>query len=86
MFTCKQVSKALHEEDYSQMSPLRRFFLRLHLRLCVVCGKYNKQVIESQDMCTCYKQYEAENEADRPKLDLSQKEALKELLADKIAK
>ena len=37
-------------------------------------------------MCRCYKEHEAENETDRPKLDLSQKEALKELLSDKIAK
>ncbi len=86
MFTCKQVSKALHKEDYSQMPPLRRFFLKLHVRLCVFCGKFNTQVIESQDMCRCYKEHEAENETDRPKLDLSQKEALKELLSDKIAK
>lgn len=85
MFTCKQVSKALHKEDYDQMSPMRRFLLRLHVRLCVFCGKFNTQVIDSQDMCRCYKEQEAEIEADRPKLDLSQKEALKELLSDKIA-
>lgn len=81
MFTCKQVSKALHREDYEGMPPMRRFFLKLHVKLCVFCGKFNKQVIESQDMCRCYKAHEHEVEVDRPKLDLRQKEALKERLS-----
>jgi hypothetical protein len=83
MFTCKQVSKALHKEDYAEMSAFSRCFLKLHVRLCVFCGKFNNQVIDSQDMCRCYKEHETENEADRPKLDLSQKEALKAILSDK---
>lgn len=83
MFTCKQVSKALHKEDYADMSPLRRFFLKLHIRLCVFCGKFNNQVVDSQDMCRCYKANEHVVESNRPKLDPSQKDALKNLLADK---
>lgn len=80
MFTCKQVSKALHKEDYSEMSALRRSFLRLHVRLCIFCGKFNKQVIDSQDMCRCYKEKEAHNALEQPKLDPTQKEALKDFL------
>jgi len=38
------------------MPPIRRFFLRLHVKLCVFCGKYNRQVMDSQDMCRCYKE------------------------------
>lgn len=81
MFTCKQVSNALSKEDYEKLPPMRRFFLRLHVKLCVFCGKFNKQVMESQDMCRCYKQHEDELSETRPKLDSEKKDQLKELLA-----
>jgi len=81
MFTCKQVSKALSKEDYQKLSPSRRFFLRLHVKLCIFCGKFNRQVMESQDMCRCYKQHEETLTEQRPKLDAAKKDQLKELLA-----
>lgn len=81
MFTCKQVSNALSKEDYEKLPPMRRFFLRLHVKLCIFCGKFNKQVMESQDMCRCYKLHEDEISEARPKLDNAKKEQLKELLA-----
>ena len=80
MFTCKQVSNTLSKEDYTKLSPTRRFFLNLHVKLCVFCGKFNRQVIESQDMCRCYREHEHVVESERPKMDESRKEALKELL------
>jgi hypothetical protein len=81
MFTCKQVSNALSKEDYENLTPMRRFSLKLHVKLCVFCGKFNRQVMESQDMCRCYKEHEGEVEAARPKLESGRKDALKELLA-----
>ena len=81
MFTCKQVSNALSKEDYEKLPPMRRFFLRLHVKLCVFCGKFNRQVMESQDMCRCYKQHEEEIAEHRPKLASDKKDQLKELLA-----
>jgi hypothetical protein len=85
MFTCKQVSKALSNEDYKNLPPLRRFFLRLHVRLCVFCGKYNLQVMDSQDMCRCYKEHELSHEEaftpHRPKMESAKKDRLKKLLA-----
>ena len=81
MFTCKQVSNALSKEDYEKMSPMRRFFLRLHVKLCIFCGKFNKQVMESQDMCRYYKQHEDELANTRPLMDPEKKDQLKELLA-----
>ena len=80
MLTCKQVSKALHKADYHKMSRLRRAFLKLHISLCGFCGKFNNQVIESQEMCNCFKENEHLLEKSRPSLDLKQKEALKESL------
>ncbi|MGC6423430.1 MAG: hypothetical protein ACON4O_00415 [Lentimonas sp.] len=83
MFTCKQVSNALAKEDYDKLPPLKRFFLKLHVKLCVFCGRFNKQVMDSQDMCRCYKDHEEHSERERPKMDSDKKEALKELLATK---
>ncbi len=81
MLTCKQVSKALSREDYEKLPPLRRFFLCLHVKLCIFCGKFNRQVMENQDMCRCYKQHEDELAEHRPKLDPEKKDKLKQLLA-----
>lgn len=80
MFTCKQVSKTLLETDYKNLSPMRKFFLRLHIRMCFFCGKFNKQVIESQEMCRHYKEHDADVEASRPKMDDDKKAALKAML------
>lgn len=80
MFTCKQVSNSLSKEDYEKLPPLRKFFLRLHVKLCFFCGKFNGQVMQSQDMCRCYKAHEEHLAPHRPKLDEGKKEALKELL------
>ncbi len=81
MLTCKQVSSALSKEAYQKMPPLRRFFLRLHVKLCVFCGKFNRQVMESQEMCRCYREHEESLSPHRPKLDTDRKDALKDLLA-----
>ena len=73
MLTCKQVSNALSKEDYEKLPPLRRFFLNLHVKLCVFCGKFNRQVMESQDMCRCYKEHEETLSDHRPKMDSAKK-------------
>ena len=85
MFTCKQVSNALSKEEFEKMSPVRRFFLRLHVKLCVFCGKYNRQVMDSQHMCRCYKEHEISNAETfvhcRPQMEPLKKDQLKELIA-----
>ena len=54
--------------------------LKVHVALCIVCGKFNRQVMESQDMCRHYKEKESELESLRPKLDEDKKEQLKKLV------
>lgn len=81
MFTCKQVSKTLSENDYEKLPPLKKCLLKIHVALCVVCGKFNRQVMDSHDMCRHYKEREKELESSRPKLDEDKKEQLKNLLA-----
>lgn len=81
MFTCKQVSKSLSENDYEKLSPLKKCLLKIHVTLCVVCGKFNRQVMDSHDMCRHYREKEEELESSRPKMDEGKKEQLKKLLA-----
>ncbi|CAA6694136.1 MULTISPECIES: hypothetical protein [unclassified Lentimonas] len=81
MFTCKQVSHALSKEDYEKLSPTKKFFLKLHVKLCIFCGKFNRQVMDNQDMCRHYRHEEEEHLEDGPELDEAKKDALKQLLA-----
>ena len=81
MFTCKQVSKTLAENDYQTLSPIKKCLLKIHIALCFICGKFNRQVMDSHDMCRHYKQQEQSLESSRPKLDESQKKQLKKLLS-----
>lgn len=81
MFTCKQVSHALSKEDYEKLSPSRKFFLKLHVKLCVICGKFNRQVMDHQDICRHYRHEEDAYLDKMPQLDEAKKSALRELLA-----
>ena len=58
MLTCKQVSKSLQQKDYKKLPLVKRMFLQLHVKLCVFCGKYNRQVMENQDICRHYREHE----------------------------
>lgn len=86
MFTCKQVSKALSEEDYAKMKPHKRFMLKFHVGWCVFCGKFNRQVMDSQDMCRHFKEHEEEVIAKQPTLEDDKKDELKKLLSEQAKK
>lgn len=60
MLTCKQVSKSLQQKDYKKLPLVKRIFLQLHVKLCVFCGKFNRQVMENQDVCRHYRKHEEE--------------------------
>ena len=58
--------------------------LQLHVRLCLFCGKFNRQVMDHQDMCRHYREQEADA-APLIGMGADQKQALKELLAAQSA-
>lgn len=58
MLTCKQVSKALAEQDYRELPYLKRLGLRLHVSLCFVCRGYNGSVMRFQDMARAFRRHE----------------------------
>ena len=51
MFTCKQVSHSLNQKNFQDLPLWKRFLIKLHVKCCIFCGKYNTQVIETHDMC-----------------------------------
>ncbi len=81
MFTCKQVSHSLSKDDYAKLSLTKRFFLQLHVKLCIFCGQFNRQVMDSQDMCRHFKEYEDTQCSCAYKLKEAKKDDLKALLA-----
>lgn len=58
MLTCKQVSKALAEQDYQELPFFKRMLLRLHIAICIVCKGYNGNVMLFQDMARAFRRYE----------------------------
>lgn len=82
MFTCKQVSNALARRNYASMGFWQRLGLKLHVALCVVCGKYNRQVMVMQDAARKFREHEEEL-LERPGcccLSAKDKEAMKKAL------
>ena len=51
MFTCKQVSNLLNKKNFKDVPLWKRLLIKLHVKCCIVCGKYNRQVIETHEMC-----------------------------------
>ena len=49
MLTCKSVSNALERGDYHTLPPIRQKMLKLHVKLCTMCGPYNGFVVSMQD-------------------------------------
>jgi hypothetical protein len=58
MLTCKQVSKALAEKDYQELSFLKRVGLKLHVAICLFCKGYNSNVMLFQDMARSFRKFE----------------------------
>lgn len=48
MIMCRQVAKALAEHHYWELPWYRRIPMFIHIRLCVMCGKYHQQVVDMQ--------------------------------------
>ena len=51
MFTCKQVSKSLNKKNFQDLPLWKRVLIKFHVKLCIFCGKYNTQVIDTHVMC-----------------------------------
>ncbi len=86
MLTCKSVSKSLSNGDYKDLPFLKRISLKLHVALCFVCGRYNKQVMQMQDTCRHFRS-ETRDQGDviNKSLSSSKKFQLQAVLQQEVA-
>lgn len=82
MLTCKQVSEALAHKNYSELPRLKRWALLLHVKLCPICGKFNQQIMRSQELFSRYKQQESSGLHSQHNLERASKEQLKKQLQE----
>lgn len=86
MFTCKSVSKSLHSKDYYNLPLVKRIALKLHVALCIICGRYNKQVMQMQDICHDFRtESRKQGEAIEASLEPAKKQRLEAVLKEKMA-
>ncbi|WP_372808361.1 hypothetical protein [Pontiella sp.] len=64
MIACKQVAKALANHRYYELPWWRRIPMFIHIRLCVMCGKYHRQVVDMQKGVHDYLQHEEAGEVE----------------------
>lgn len=64
IWRCKHVADALAERHVGQLSFGQRLALRIHVALCVVCGRYHRQVMAMQDIAD--KLHQAEENGTTP--------------------
>ena len=87
MFTCKQVSDTLNQENFKDLPLWKRIFIKLHIKCCIFCGKYNSQVIDTHEMCReLIKNEEESLESNCCNVCLEEqnKEALKEKIRESV--
>lgn len=58
MIACKQVAKALSNHRYYELQWWRRIPMFIHIKLCVMCGKYHQQVVDMQKGVHDYLEHE----------------------------
>lgn len=61
MIMCRQVAKALAHNRYYELPWWRRIPMFVHIRLCVMCGKYHQQVVDMQKGVHDYLEHEDED-------------------------
>jgi hypothetical protein len=67
---CKQVAKALADHRYYELPWYRRIPMFVHVRLCVMCGKYHQQVIDVQHGVHDYLEHEEKGDIE-PRIHLT---------------
>ena len=73
MFTCKQIAKKMANKKLRDYSPFARWWMKLHFKMCFVCGEYQKNAVKFQEAETNF----AENETFDVKLDEEAKNRLR---------
>ena len=78
MFTCKQIAKKMADQKLKDMYPLKRWWMKLHIKMCVVCGEYQRDAERFQEAESCF----ADNETFDKKLDDESKNRLRQKMKE----
>lgn len=75
MWRCKHVADALAKYHYWDLPWAKRLGLKTHVHLCVVCGRFHRQVMIMQDAARIFRKHEEQDPP--PPLSADVKERLK---------
>lgn len=81
MLRCKDVADALARHHYWELPWAKRIGLKLHVALCIICGRFHRQVMIMQDAARIFHEHE---EADDPALRIPMPKETKERLKQKL--
>ena len=84
MLTCRQVSKTLAENRYYELPWHRKLGLFLHIRLCFVCGKANRQIIVLQSGIRKFLAREEKEHFTEIRLKPEERERIRNRMNDKL--
>ncbi len=70
MIMCRQVAKALADHRYYELPWWRKIPMFMHIRLCIMCGKYHQQVVDMQKGVHDYLEHEQADDIE-PSVHLS---------------
>ena len=62
MIMCRQVAKALANHRYYELPWYRRIPMFIHIRLCIMCGRYHQQVVDMQKGVHDYLKHEEDGD------------------------
>ena len=75
MWRCKHVADALAKYHYWDLPWAKRLGLKTHVHLCLVCGRFHRQVMIMQDAARIFRKHEEQDPP--PPLPADVKERLK---------
>ncbi len=81
MLRCKQVSEALASVNYWELPLRKRIGLRLHVFFCMVCGPFNRFIMQMQDTTRHYLSHE---QSDTPSPDMCLPKEARQRIVDRI--
>lgn len=61
MWRCKHVADALARYHYWDLPWAKRLGLKTHVHLCVVCGRFHRQVMIMQDAARIFRKHEEQD-------------------------
>lgn len=79
MWRCKHVADALARHHYWDLPWAKRVGLKTHVYLCVVCGRFHRQVMIMQDAARIFRTHEEQDPP--PPMPADAKERLKKTVS-----